>query len=190
MLGAAERLAGKYALAIFEIAEDTSSIPNMYKQLLSVQELFKNNGELSAFIYNPLVPKLSKKEVVQKVFADGLDPMLLNFLLVLIEKDRISLFEAICKAYKSFMNEKENIVDVKVITARQIEPEQENEVVARISKMLNKKVILNKHIDEKIIGGIVIQVGDKLIDGSIVRQLKNIKRSLKSIDVREIGVTN
>lgn len=190
MLSAAERLADKYALAIFEIAEDTSSIQNMYKQLLGVQDLLKSNEDLSNFIYNPLVPKVSKKEVTQKIFADSIETMLLNFLLVLIEKERISLFDAICKAYKKFMNEKENIVDVKVTTARAMSAEQETEVVEKVSKMLNKKVVLNKHIDEKILGGIVIQVGDKLIDGSVLRQLKNIRRSLQSIDVREIGVTN
>ena len=55
--------------------------------------------------------------------------------------------------------------------------------------MLNKNIILNKRVDARIMGGIIIQVGDKLIDGSISRRLKNIERSIKSIDIREIGVT-
>lgn len=190
MLSAAERLADKYALAIFEIAEEQNSMQVMYEQLLVVQNMLRNNQELDSFVNNPLVPKVSKKEVAQKVFAEGIDVMLLNFILVLLEKDRMSLFAAICKAYKKFMNEKDNIVDVKVTTARELTPRQEAEVNEKMTKMLNKKVVLSKHLDEKIIGGIVIQVGDKLIDGSVVRQLKNIKRSLEGIDVREIGVTN
>lgn len=190
MLSSAERLADKYSLAIFEIAEEKSSIQKMYKQLLAVQELLNENNELHDFVNNPLVPKVSKKEVVQQVLADGTDPMLLNFFLVLIEKDRVSLFDSICKAYKKFMNEKENIVDVKVTTARKITAKQEAEVAEKVSKMLNKKVVLSKHIDARLLGGIVIQVGDKLIDGSVARRLKNIKHSLQSIDVREIGVTN
>ena len=190
MLGAAERLADKYALAIFEIATDKTSVEGMYDQLIAVQSLLKDNSELESFVNNPLVPKASKKEVAQKVLNDGIDPMLLNFIMVLLEKNRMSLFDTICRSYKKFLNEKENIVEVKVTTARELSAEQEAEVSAKIAKMLNKKVVLSKHLDERIIGGIVIQVGDKLIDGSVVRQLKNIKRSLQSIDVREIGVTN
>lgn len=190
MLSAAERLADKYALAIFEIATEQNSVQGMYDQLLGIQGILKDNSELAAFVNNPLVPKASKKEVAHKVFAGTAEAMLLNFVMVLLEKDRMSLFDIICKSYKKFLNEKENIVEVKVTTAREMSAEQEAEVSAKIAKMLNKNVVLNKHLDEKILGGIVIQVGDKLIDGSIVRQLKNIKRSLESIDVREIGVTN
>lgn len=190
MLGSAERLADKYALAIFEIATERSSVQGMYDQLLAVQTILKGNSELAAFVNNPLVPKVAKKEVAQKVLVDVAEPMLMNFVMLLLEKDRMSLFDVICKSYKNLLNEKENIVEVKVTTARELSPEQEAEVTAKIVKLLNKNVVLNKRLDEKIIGGIVIQVGDKLIDGSVVRQLQNIKRSLESIDVREIGVTN
>lgn len=190
MLSAKERLAGKYALAIFEIAKERDQVKKTYNQMLKLQKALKENEDLKAFVDNPLVPKISKKEVVHKVFNKDVEPTLLNFMLLLVDKDRITLFDHICKEYKNINNEAEGIVEVKVTTARELEAAQEKKVANKVAKLLNKKVVLNKRIDPKIVGGIIIQVGDKLIDGSVSRRLKNMERALKSIDIREIGVTN
>ena len=107
-----------------------------------------------------------------------------------MEKNRISLFNNIHRAYTNLMNEKNNIVEIKVTTARNLSETEYAEVTEKVGKILNKNIILIKHVNPEIMGGIIIQMGDKLIDGSIARQLKNMEKSLKSIDMREIGVTN
>lgn len=190
MLSVAERLAAKYALAIFEIAQEKNMLDEIQAQLNATQELFKTNPELNAVINNLLVPKEPKLEILKQVLASEVDATLLSFLYVLVEKNRISLFDSIHRAYTNLMNEKNNIVEIKVTTARNLSEAEYAEVTEKVGKILNKNIILIKHVNPEIMGGIIIQMGDKLIDGSIARQLKNMEKSLKSIDMREIGVTN
>ena len=190
MLSVTERLAGKYALAIFEIAQEKNMLEEIQTQLTAIKELFAENLELNSLVNNLLVPKEPKIEIIKQVFGQQIDTVLLRFLVVLLEKNRISLFEKIHRAYVNLLNEQNNIAEIKVTTARNLSETEYAEVSEKIGKLLNKKIILIKHINPEIMGGIIIQMGDKLIDGSIARQLKNMEKSLKSIDMREIGVTN
>ncbi len=189
MLSVTERLADKYALAIFSLAEEQNSVDAIYNRLLEIKNVFADNSELHGFINNPLVPKKSKKEVLQTVFAGNIEDILLNFILVLVDKNRIALYDVICKAYLGLLNERNGILEVKVTTARPLSAEQEDQVKNKVGRLLNKDIVLNKRVDSKIMGGIIIQIGDKLVDGSIARRLNDIGRSIKSIDMREIGVT-
>ena len=191
MLSVAEQLAAKYALAIFEIAQEKNMLDEIQKQLDATQDLLQVNPELNSVVTNLLIPKEPKMEILKQILAtEEVDPILLSFLLVLVEKNRISLFNNIHRAYTNLMNEKNNIVEIKVTTARNLSETEYAEVTEKVGKILNKNIILIKHVNPEIMGGIIIQMGDKLIDGSIARQLKNMEKSLKSIDMREIGVTN
>lgn len=190
MLSVAEQLAAKYALAIFEIAQEKNMLDEIQKQLDATQDLLQVNPELNSVVANLLIPKEPKMEILKQVLATEVDPILLSFLLVLVGKNRISLFNNIHRAYTNLMNEKNNIVEIKVTTARNLSETEYAEVTEKVGKILNKNIILIKHVNPEIMGGIIIQMGDKLIDGSIARQLKNMEKSLKSIDMREIGVTN
>ena len=191
MLSVAEQLAAKYALAIFEIAQEKNMLDEIQKQLDATQDLLQVNPELNSVVTNLLIPKEPKMEILKQILAtEEVDPILLSFLLVLVEKNRISLFNNIHRAYTNLMNEKTNIVEIKVTTARNLSETEYAEVTEKVGKILNKNIILIKHVNPEIMGGIIIQMGDKLIDGSIARQLKNMEKSLKSIDMREIGVTN
>ena len=189
MLSVAERLASKYALAMFEIATEQQTTDASLVELEKILNILKTNSELEGFVNNPLVPKISKKEVLKEVLAGEVSAVVMNFLFILVDKNRITLYESICKAYHGFINKRDGIEEVKVTTARPLDKTQEEHIKTRVGKMLNKNIILNKRVDARIMGGIIIQVCDKLIDGSISRRLKNIERSIKSIDMREIGVT-
>ena len=95
MLSVAEQLAAKYALAIFEIAQEKNMLDEIQKQLDATQDLLQVNPELNSVVTNLLIPKEPKMEILKQVLATEVDPILLSFLLVLVEKNRISLFNNI-----------------------------------------------------------------------------------------------
>lgn len=190
MLSVKERLAEKYAMAIFEIAEQENMLDTMQQELEAVQDFFIQQPQARIFIENILVPKGAKKDFLKQVLSEQIHVLLLQLLLVLVDKGRTTILTEVIDSYKRLLNERRNIVEIKVTTARELDANMYERIAEHVGKLLDKKVLLHKKIDEKLIGGIVIGYGDKLIDGSVLRQLKNMEYTLKSIDVREIGVTN
>jgi F0F1-type ATP synthase delta subunit len=81
-------------------------------------------------------------------------------------------------------------VEVKITTARELPPAEYAAIVGRISRSLGREVFADKKVDPKIIGGIIIQCGDKIVDGSVARQFRQYNEMMSKADVKKIGVTN
>ena len=190
MLKEVGKLAEKYAMAVFELAEEQNMLDAVKDELAMVDSLFKEQTDLQEFVCNPRVPSVAKRDVLKQVFADKVQPFVLNFLLIVADRKREAVLPAIIKAYNRFLNEKRGIVEVKVTTARPLSDTQAEALSQQLGKKLNSRVILEKTIDPAIIGGVVVRVGDKLIDGSVGRQLKRLEMALLGIDLKKIGVTN
>lgn len=190
MLGSANKLAINYAQALFSLAKDHKVWEEILEQFIMVNETLKKEDEVRNFIANPLVPKNAKRELIKKIFADDVNPYLLNFMFILTDKSREAIIPLILVNYQRLIHEYLDIVEVEVTTARELSEQEYLAVSAKMKKMLNKEVALNKHINPKILGGIMLQVGDKMLDGSVTRQIKKLEKALMNIDVNKIGVTN
>lgn len=177
-------------MAVFELAEEQNLLDAVKDELAMVDSLFKEQADLQDFVCNPRVPAVAKRDVLKQVFADKVQPFVLNFLLIVAERKREAILPEIIKAYNRFLNEKRGIVEVQVTTARALSDVQAEALTTQLGKKLNSRVILEKTIDPAIIGGVVVRVGDKLIDGSVGRQLKRLEMALLGIDLKKIGVTN
>ncbi len=81
-------------------------------------------------------------------------------------------------------------VDIRLTTARELDGSEYDAIVARLSKQIGRELFVEKTVDPAIIGGLIVQVGDKVLDGSVVRQLKKYNEVMTDIDVKKIGVTN
>ena len=190
MLKEVGKLAEKYAMAVFELAEEQNMLDAVKDELAMVDSLFKEQTDLQEFVCNPRVPSVAKRDVLKQVFADKVQPFVLNFLLIVADRKREAILPEIIKAYNRFLNEKRGIMEVQVTTARALSDAQAEALSTQLGKKLNSRVILEKTIDPAIIGGVVVRVGDKLIDGSVGRQLKRLEMALLGIDLKKIGVTN
>lgn len=190
MLGSGNKLATNYAQALFSLARDHNVLEEILEQLKMIDETLKKEKEVIAFISNPLAPKKAKKELIKKLFENDINPYLLNFMFILADKSREAIIPSIVTNYQKFLYEHLDIIEVRVTTARSLSDQQYLAVSTKMKKMLNKKVVLDKHINPKILGGIMLQIGDKLLDGSITRQIKKLEKTLIDVDVNKIGVTN
>jgi len=124
-----------------------------------------------------------------KVFGSDLSEHVRNFLLLLIDKRRETALPSIVKEYQILANEGRNITEAEVTTAMPLAPFEQQALADKLSGLTGKKVILKTSIDERIIGGVIVKIGDKLIDGSITRQLKTLEAALLKTEVTRIGVT-
>lgn len=172
------QLAKKYAVAMFELAQEENKLVEYGEQLAEISTLFKTQPELKAFMSNPQIQPSAKKELLNKVFGSDIEKSVHNFMLLLIDKRRIALIEEIVGEYEALYNEVRNIVVAHVTTAVAMEKPQEKALTAKLEAITGKHIQLKTHIDKSIIGGVVVKMGDKLIDGSVTSKIKSLGKQL------------
>lgn len=186
----ANQLAFKYAQAIYELANEQGVAQQVAEQLQLVHTGIAEHPDLSMLMYNPRVPNAAKKDTLLKIFGDDLGSTLRNFLLLLIDKRRETILPVIVSEYRQLLNEATGVLEAQVTTAKPLSDGQNQALAQKLSAITKKNVILKPRIDERIIGGVIIRIGDKLIDGSVVRQLNALKAMLLKTEVTKIGVTS
>lgn len=186
----ANQLAVKYAQAIYELAADKDQLDAVEKDLRLVESTIDSYSELATLMYHPRVLSQVKKETIRKVFGQDIADFVLKFLLLLVDKRRETVLPEIIREYIKMANEARNIVEAEVITAMPLAQNQQTALVGQLSLVTGKKVVISTYIDKTIIGGIIVKIGDKLIDGSVVRQLVTLKNALLNNEVTGIEVTD
>ncbi|MBN2400888.1 MAG: ATP synthase F1 subunit delta, partial [Spirochaetes bacterium] len=171
-----KEVAKVYAGALLDIGVENNILPRIEEELGFLAELIQQDKELMLYLNAPVISKDKKKELIGKLFSDKFCPEMVNFLSVLIDNDRQSLAPEINKNLIDLIDQKNNRQKVKIITSVKLEADVLKGIVNSISNKLKKEVVIEEFIDESILGGIVIRIGDTLIDGSIAKDL-NIMRA-------------
>lgn len=175
----------KYSQAMFDIANEQHKLDKFGLELKGIRDTMQENADLQKFICHPLVQPSAKKDTLKKIFAGDVSPIVLQFLYVMIDRRREA---AIVPAIDEFINLARTAQNIEVAKVRVVKPltaAEEKKLVAGLEKMTGKKIEPLYYIDPSIIGGMVIRIGDRLIDGSLARQLHDMQQSLM-----KAGVTN
>ena len=171
-------LARKYARAIFELACEENALSAYGNDLAKVQQTYVDCPELKAYLCNPNIQPEDKKSLLKEVFGDEVREMVLNFLLLLIDKRRMMVFEAISAIFNALSNEKLGIAVADVTTAGEPDEAQIEELRKKLESVTGKQVSLRRHRDPSLIGGVVVRIGDRRIDGSIKGRLEAMTAEL------------
>jgi len=166
----------RYSKAIFDIAEEKNQVKEIYELLNSAMVLYRTDKEFKNFIRNPLISNEEKKLVLNEIFGkDNGDN--LNILLYILDKGRINCIKYIVAEYLKIYYRKNRILDVRATFTKELTDEQKKKLIDKLSQKTGKEINLEIKIDKNILGGGVIRIGDKIIDGSIRRELDNWKRN-------------
>ena len=144
-------------------------------------EVIKNNKELDNVLKSPLVAKNEKTQLIEALFNNKINNDLKNFLKILVEKGRISSLKSIELTFKELLNDKHNIIEGTVISAIALTEKQVKELEEKLSKKYNKNVTLENEVDQSILGGVLVRLGNTQIDGSVKTRLNNIKDQLTQV---------
>lgn len=172
------QLAQTYARALCAIAEEKGMLDTVETQLKQVEAAVKENPDLANLLYHPRVPAEAKKETINTIFAGELDDFVQNFLLLLVDKRREMALSAIVREYSSLANNVRNIAEAEVTVAQELSEGQKQALITKLQKLTGKNIVLKIRLDREILGGAIVKIGDKLIDGSVVRQLKTLKSNI------------
>ncbi|MBR1760019.1 MAG: ATP synthase F1 subunit delta [Schwartzia sp.] len=172
------QLATKYSRAMFLLAEEDGKLAQYGAELRALAEAVAGTPELKAFLESPMIPRQAKQDATEKIFAGELSPMVMNFLRMLLDKQRVALLSEIVQQYENFANEAQGILVADVTTARVLSEALGDRLKAKLSELTGKTIKLRKHLDEKLIGGVVVRMGDTLIDGSLKSRMKALEAQL------------
>ena len=172
------QLATKYSRAIFELAQDENKLDDYSKDLLQVYEDVFSLPEAVKFFQNPLVPHQAKKDLLTKAFDKEISPEVFNFLMLLVDKNRIGIFNEIYEIFNGLKNQALGILVADVITAFPLTKTQETQLSKKLAAVTGKKIQIRKHEDKSILGGVIVTIGDKRIDGSAAGRLRSLKCTL------------
>lgn len=186
----ANQLALKYAQAVFELAEEAKLLNETQEQLTMVEETISGHSELATLLYHPRVPAEAKKETINTLFKSEIADFVYKFLLLLVDKRREPLLPAIVEEFVKLANQARNIDEAEVTTAMPLTEAEHKALAVKLSAITGKNMILKTAVDAKLLGGVVVKIGDKLVDGSVARQLQVLKAALLKTEVTKIGVTN
>ena len=173
------KVAEPYAEALFESSKSMQLIDKTNKDLETIQAIITQSESLQTFLANPLIAMKMKKNVLNNVFIDQVSNHVLNFLLVLVQRRRMIIFNSIVERYNSLVNELELVTLVTVYTVTPLTNEQQQSLKSKLQLLTNSKIVqLAIEVRPELIGGLVIKMGSKVIDMSIYGQLNQISSYL------------
>ena len=190
MLSTTHEVVEKYAQAIFDLSEEENSLAKVKQDMYFILNILDKNEQLKDFLANPFCDKKVRKQVIVNIFKDSVEAISLNFILVIIEKKLEQLLPFIVKLFTKLVREKEGIVEVRITTARELPEDDYARIRERLSVTLKKPVELEKCVDKSIIGGIIVQVGDRLINGSVINKLKDFEQLVKRVNSEQKGAVD
>ncbi len=181
---AAKDIARVYASSLVELAQDKKILPEIEEEVGFLAGLVKSDKDFRNFLVSPGIAKESKKDFIEKIFNGKLSEYIIYFLKVLIDNDRQSCIIEINDALVAFVDSLNNRKNVTVITSVELDPSVKNKLATKLKEVMKKEIIMSEKVDSSILGGIIIKVGDTVIDGSLAKDLRNIKNNLLNSKVR------
>ncbi|MFQ6046835.1 MAG: ATP synthase F1 subunit delta [Gemmatimonadales bacterium] len=168
-------IARNYAEALFELGERTGETERYAKLMDALADAVLTEGKIRVALESPRVAKDLKVTILQRGLEQFAPAPFLRFLASVVRRGRQGLFPAISEEFMALLDEKFNRVHAGVTTAREPDQELREAVRARLSAAIGKDVIPHFHTDPSILGGVVVRVGDRIMDGSLRRKMANLR---------------
>ena len=169
----------RYSRSLAEVALEENIETKVSEDLATYDEIFQAVPDVLEAFHSPAVPRESKEKLLGELMAQyPVHPVTSNFLRILLQHNRIRFFEQVRSQYQKYMNEIKGIVSARVTAAETLSQEQMKQLSSRLAALTGKLVNLEFQTDTNLLGGIVVQMGSTIFDGSIRTQLMEMKRRL------------
>jgi F-type H+-transporting ATPase subunit delta len=181
-----------YAQAVFNVARAENMVDQVEDELRQLKDEITNNLELKNNLTDPSIENYEKIKVMLEILGDDGSKAIKSFAAMMIILDAIDSFEQTYKDFVELANQLKRQVSIEVISVIELDKEILNEIKESVDKKTGLDVRIKNVLDRDIIGGIVIKIGDKVIDLSIKDKLEDLKNKLKALDLRgeDFGTEN
>lgn len=181
-------VARRYAKGLFDTAWEMELFEKVAEELDQVVAILEQQPDLRKVLEYGGTPAKIKKEIIRNIFAESLSPVVLAFLELLIDKRRERALYDIRESYHDLLKKHKNIVVASVKTAYPLEPEFEAKLKETLKKATGKNIELQVSVHPELIGGLVVQIGDRVFDGSVTKRLEMMKASFMERSLGKLEV--
>jgi F-type H+-transporting ATPase subunit delta len=172
-----EEIAQVYARALFEVAQERGVLDDVHEQLGQFADAMAENRELAVFFFSPYFSTEEKQRGLQRGVKDA-DPAVENFLQALIERHRMPAIFRIRRSFEKLWEEENKMLAVEVTSAIALEKSVVSSLGERIGEQVDRKIEITSSVDPEILGGIVLRVGNLILDASIRNRLNQLRKQV------------
>lgn len=173
------KVARRYAQALFATAQKNDVVKSVEDDLTAISSLFENDPKFKDFMLSPQVGREEKIKIAERLFSDRVTALTMQALRLMLVKRRESVISSIRAEYVALRREHGSVAYVVVSSAEALEPDQKNAIVAKLEEKTRKKVEADFQIDAKLIGGVKVQLGDYVLDGTVRGSLRRLGEKLR-----------
>ena len=168
----------RYAKALLDVAEEGGFVERITNDLETIRETVAGSREMVNMLRSPVVNVDLKARILKDVFKGELSENTIRFIDLLCKKKRAGLLTDVIDEFHALRDERGNIVNVDVTSAVELDDGQSKKLINGLAAYTGKKIRARLSLDEQLIGGVKVQIGDTILDNSVVHQLQRLKSSL------------
>jgi len=170
----------RYAQALFDTAHRAGVVDQIESDLKAVDQVLRATPRFPRVLRAPTISIDQKKTLVQQVFGDRVSPLAARFLSLVVERRREAILSDVSSEFSRLANEQRNILAVQVTAATPLTDQERDALAAALTRRTGKTVTLELNIDPQIMGGLLLRMGDTVIDGSVRNRLNQLRERLQS----------
>jgi F-type H+-transporting ATPase subunit delta len=172
-----EEIAAVYARSLFEVAQEQHKLDTVRDELGAFADAVDTNRELQTFFFSPYFSTAEKADGLDRAVSDA-DPIVVNFLKLLIENHRTPAVFRVRREFDRLWREENKLLPVQVTSAVALDQATVNQIGDRIAQQTGRKIDLKASVEPDIIGGIVVRVGNSILDASIRNRLEQLRKQV------------
>lgn len=169
----------RYAQALFDLSKSDNSTDKIYEDLKMIAESLREYPELKTLLSHPVISNQDKKDMFNQIFSGKISKFTANVIMLLIDKKRESLIPEVAELYREMYNNLHSKVVADVYTSVEIGQAELSLLRKKLELYLNKQVEIDTHVDQSVIGGVLVKIGDRVIDGTLRTKFENMAKSLR-----------
>ena len=180
----AKLIAGIYGEALFDLAVEKNELNSMQEQVEVLVQAFAENPELTKLLSHPKISKEEKSSVIENVFKGRMSDDIVGFLVIIVEKDRGSEIEGILEYFQAKVREYKKIGVARVCSAVELSAQQKQKVEQKLLQQTSYESFeVTYEVDASLIGGMVIRIGDRVVDSSVKTKLDSLTKNLRKVSL-------
>ncbi len=172
-----EEIAQVYARSLFEVAKENDALDEVHEQLGEFADALSENRELQVFFFSPYFSSTEKKDGVEKV-VDGGNEYFVNFLKLVAERHRMPAVFRIRRDFDDLWREENKLLEVRITSAVELDEQLVRTIGDRIEEQTGQRIELDANVDPDVIGGLVLRVGNMVMDASVRGRLERLRRDV------------
>ncbi len=174
----------RYAKAFFTLAKEKKMLEQLKSDIQNVFDICNQSTDFIHLLESPVVASSKKAELISKFFKGEINPLTLNFLLLITKNKREVYIPGICRNFLDLTRIDQNIKSAVLVTASEINTKTVGKIKFLIEKELDSTIELSCQVDPEIIGGLILRIDDKQFDSSVKTQLRKIKQTLLESEIK------